>query len=143
MLPADIVGELAKHEKRVTVASGTKLICQGDAPADLIILNDGAVRISVSARSRIMSLGVIGSGKVLGLREIVSGGQSEVDATTLAECSISLIPKRQILEILRRRPELYLAITRILTSDLKLAEQLLRDLRYVSRRENPGILVPA
>lgn len=134
-LAADVTQELRKREKAITVGSGKKLIGLGDARSDLIIVNAGSVTISIAAGRRMISMGVAGSGKVLGLRPIISGMPSEIEASTLEECAISLIPQQQFLEVLKQHPEIYIAIARILSADLKAAERVLRDLRRLPRRE--------
>lgn len=134
-LAADVTQELRRHEKTMTVGSGKKLIGLGDAPIHLIIVNAGSVTISIAAGRRMISMGVVGSGKVLGLRPIISGMPSEIEAMTLVECAISLIPQQQFLEVLKQHPEIYIAIARILSADLKAAEHVLRDLRQLPRRE--------
>lgn len=134
-LAADATEELKRHEKTITVGSGKKLIGLGDAPIHLIIVNAGSAAISIADGRRLISLGVAGSGKVLGLRPIISGMPSEIEASTLEECAISLIPQQQFLEVLKQHPEIYIAIARILSADLKAAERVLRDLRRLPRRE--------
>lgn len=134
-LAADVTQELRRHEKTITVDSGEKLIGLGDAPIHLIIVNAGSVTISIADGRRKISLGVAGSGKVLGLRSIISGMPSEIEASTLEECAVSLIPQQQFLKVLKQHPESYIAIARILSADLKAAEHLLRDLRQPPRRE--------
>lgn len=134
-LAADVTEELKRHEKTITIGSGKKLIGLGDAPVHLIIVNAGSAAISIADGRRMISLGVAGSGKVLGLRSIIGGMPSEIEASTLEECAISLIPQQQFLEILRQHPESYIAIARILSADLKAAEHILRDLRQPPRRE--------
>jgi CRP-like cAMP-binding protein len=114
LLSPDIAQELRKHEKYTTVRPGTKLVGHGDLPKDLIIVNTGSVEISLAAGSQMISIAVAGSGKVLGLRPVISGASSEIEATTLEECSVSFVPKQQFLEVLKQHPEIYIAIARIL-----------------------------
>jgi CRP-like cAMP-binding protein len=126
-LAPNIREELRKHEQEVTAPPGTKLISQGIAPEHLIIISKGSVEISVPAGSRAIFLAVAGEGKVLGLRGIVSDVLPEIDVTTLENCRIILIPREKFLEVLKAHPEIYFAVSKVLSGDLQTAERLLRE----------------
>lgn len=127
--------ELAQHEERATVPACTRLINQGAMPEHLIFIEQGAVEISVPAGDKALSLSVVGSGKVLGLRAIVANVLPEIDATTLRQCEVVRIPRQIFLEVLKKHPEMYFAISKVLSNDLNTAERLLRDLPRTPGRD--------
>lgn len=130
-----IYEELSRHEERVFVPAGTKLISQGAKPDHLIFIEQGSVEISVPAGEKALPLSVVGSGKVLGLRSIVAGGAPEIDVTTREECTIARIPSQIFLAVLKQYPEMYVAISKVLSTDLNAAERALRDLPRSPGRE--------
>ena len=120
--------ELSRLEEQAIVPAGTKLISHTAIPGYLIVIEQGSVEISVPAGERTVSLSVAGRGKVLGLRPVVAKVLPEIDATTLEQCTIRRIAGDTFLELLRQHPEMYVAISKILSTDLNEAERLLRDL---------------
>jgi len=123
-----VVEELTKHEERETIPAGTKLISQGAMPEHLIFIEEGSVEISVPAGDKALCLNMVGSGKVLGLRAIVATVLPEIDATAVKQCAIVRIPKGIFLEVLKQHPEMYFAISKVLSNDLNTAERVLREL---------------
>jgi CRP-like cAMP-binding protein len=126
-LGPEVRRELQAREEEIAAPTGTKLISQGITPEYLIIIKKGSVEISVPAGPRAVFLAVAGEGKVLGLRAIVAGVVPEIDVTTMEECRIGLIQKHKFLEVLKAHPEIYFAISKVLSADLKAAERLLRE----------------
>jgi CRP-like cAMP-binding protein len=125
-LSSDIRLELSKLAKATTVAQGSKLVRQGVRPEQLIILNSGKVEITVPAEGKTLTLGTAGPGKVFALRAIVAGEVAEVDVTALEKCSLTVLPAEEFLNVLRRNPEMYLAVVKVLSGDLRKADSFLR-----------------
>ena len=118
--------ELGKFAQATTVAQGGKLVRHGVRPEQLIILNSGKVEITVPAEGKTLTLGTAGPGKVFALRAIVAGEASEVEVTALEKCSLTVLPAEEFLNVLRRNPEMYLAVVKVLSGDLKKADSFLR-----------------
>jgi len=103
-------------------------LLQCGIPADrLIILNSGSAEISVSIAGKIRSLGVEGPGKVFALDSIISGAALHTSVTCVEECSVTLMPKEGFLEVLRRNPQMYFAVAKVLSSDLAAADRIIRN----------------
>jgi len=118
----------------MTAPIGSRLVTQGIRPEHLIIVDYGLVEISISAGSQSISLSVAGQGKVLGLRSIVGGVLPEIDVTTLEQCEITLIPDVAFAGVVKEHAEIYFAIAKVLSGDLKRAEVILRDIPSRRRR---------
>src|SRR5579864_2721345 len=114
--------ELSKQEKRAIVPAGTNLIGEAVTPERMIAIERGSVEISVPAGGRTISLNVAGEGKVLGLQSIIAGALPEIEATTLEECTISFISRKDFLKVLEQHPEMYFAIAKVLSAELNTAE---------------------
>ena len=126
-LSSDIRLELSKLAKATTVAQGSKLVRQGVRPEQLIILNSGLAEITVPVSGKPVSLGTVGSGKVLGLRSIMCGEVPEIDVTCLEECEVTLLPNDVFLEFLRCNPEMYFAVVKVLSAELTTVQSFIRE----------------
>jgi CRP-like cAMP-binding protein len=127
MLSPEVRAELAKAARSMTVPEGTALIRQGVPPENLVIINSGKVAVSLSCPRGLASLDYSEPGKVFGMRAMVSGELPEVDVTCLECCSITTLPRDAFLSLLKDRPEIYFGVAKVLSSDLKIADRILRN----------------
>jgi CRP-like cAMP-binding protein len=134
-LSEEVRHELRKHGEKTTVASGTRLLAQGVCPAYVIIVDKGSVEVSIPAGGQSISLAVFGKGKVCGLRSVVGGVLPDINVTAREQCEVTLIPSDVFTGMVKRHPEMYFAIARVLSGDLKAAETLLRDKPSTRRRQ--------
>jgi len=135
-LPAQVLQQLMNRERSATVSRGSKLIQYRVSPNQLIILKSGLAEITVPGAGKPVSLGKAGPGKVLGLRAIMCGEVSEIEVTCLEECDIVLLSRDAFLEILQRNPEMYFAVVKVLSDDLKTIQSFLRE--KTNRAKGPG-----
>jgi CRP-like cAMP-binding protein len=119
--------ELAAHEQTATFPRGTRLLQCGVPAERLVILNSGSAEISVSIAGKTRSLGIDGPGKVLALDSIISGAALHTSVTCLEECTVTFMPKEVFLEVLRRNPQMYFAVAKVLSSDLAAADRIIRN----------------
>lgn len=126
-LSAEVLQQLTNEERSATVPAGSKLIEYAVAPRQLIILNSGLAEITVTVAGKPASLDIAGPGSVLGLRSIMCGEVPEIDVTCLEDCEITLLQRDTFLEVLRRNPDMYFAVVKVLSEDLKRVQGFLRD----------------
>jgi len=127
MLTPELRAELARFEQVRIVPAGTHLITCGVPPEHLVIVNAGKVEITLDCRSRhAASLGYSGAGKVFGMRALVSGELPEIDVTCMESCSITTLPREVFLSVLKNNPQAYFAVAKVLSSDLQIADRILR-----------------
>lgn len=112
-------------EEIKTLAAGSALLTADSPVRNVIILTKGSVEVSVPAGSRSISMAVAREGKVFGLRAIVTGLPPEINVTCLDECTVTLLPRDEFLKLLREYPQIYFAVAKVLSADLKLAQNLL------------------
>lgn len=124
---AELRKELEKYEEVRRVPRDYKLIQRHVAVGRLIILTSGEVEISVPSGGTEVSLGTAGPGKVFGMRAVISGELPEIDVTCLEECEIAVIPGEKFMSVLRENPQMYFAVAQVLSGDLKIADQLIRN----------------
>ena len=84
------------------------------------------MEISLPLAQGAFSLVLAGKGKVLGLRSVVCGDLQDTDVTTLEATTVAMVPQKEFIHILHQHPQMYGAIAKVLSTDLKVADRLLR-----------------
>jgi CRP-like cAMP-binding protein len=126
-LSPELQKQLEAHEQDLKVPRGYKIIQHGVVPGRLVILNSGKVQISVPSGGHEVLLGTAGPGKVFGMRGAVTGEAPEINVTCLEECEIAIVPGDAFQAVLRENPQIYFAVAKVLSADLKIADQLIRN----------------
>jgi CRP-like cAMP-binding protein len=126
MLSPDLCRELEKDAQSMDVPQGASLMQHGVLPVGLIILESGAVQVSVPGSRRSVSLANSQTGKVFGMRSAIAGDPSEIDVTCVENCRVTVVPRESFLAVLKRNPETYFAVAKILSGDLEIANRILR-----------------
>jgi CRP-like cAMP-binding protein len=125
-LSDDLRQELGGHEQTVTFSRGTTLL-QSGMPADrLVILTSGSAETSVLTAGKVRSLGIARPGKVFALDSIISGEALRTSVTCSEECGVTFVPKAVFLDVLRRNPQMYFAVAKVLSADLAAANRVIR-----------------
>ncbi|MGZ4830275.1 MAG: Crp/Fnr family transcriptional regulator [Candidatus Angelobacter sp.] len=135
MLSPELRAELARSERSMIVPEGTALIQQGVRPEHLVIVSSGKVSVTLNCERKSASLDYSEAGKVFGMRALVSGELPEVNVTCVESCSITTLPRDVFLALLKSNPEIYFAVARVLSTDLQIADRILRN---NSRRSSLG-----
>jgi CRP-like cAMP-binding protein len=118
--------ELAGHEQAATLSRGATLL-QCGMPADrVVILTSGSAETSVLIAEKVRSLGIARPGKVFGLDSIISGEALRTSVTCSEECGVTFLPKAVFLDVLRRNPQMYFAVAKVLSADLAAANRVIR-----------------
>jgi CRP-like cAMP-binding protein len=110
---------IEKAAVRVRLRGGEVLFRHGDAGDALYIIERGKIEISVQAADgRKLALDVLHDGEVFG--EIaLFGGHRTATATALSDCELRCIRRANVLEALRRKPELALDFIDVLCERLR------------------------
>jgi CRP-like cAMP-binding protein len=126
LLSPELRVELSKHERFLSVPKGTNLIQHGVQPDELVIVNSGNVEITLSCAQESVSVDCTKLGKVFGMCAVVSGELPQADVTSQDNCNITLIPRDAFLTTVRKHPQMYFAIAKVLSSDLVMAQRFLK-----------------
>jgi CRP-like cAMP-binding protein len=125
-LPEETRRKLEQYEQTKAVPVGTGLITEGVPTENVIVLKSGSAEVSIASGGQEIPVGVARAGKVFGLRSVVSGEAPEISVTTLEECTVSLIPKDRLTAVLKQDHQMYIAVARVLSEDLRMVNDLLR-----------------
>lgn len=126
-LSPELVALLRECESPAMLKAGMPLIRHGKDPDQLVIVRSGEVRLSLPSQGNAVVLGIAGPGKVLGLRCLVSGELPEIDALCMRDCSVATISRGRFMDVLKKHPEIYFAIAKVLSADLGFAEHHLKN----------------
>lgn len=135
-LPEDVRLQLELLKVRRRVGQGTRLLERGVAPSVVTFVEVGTVEITVPGEDKSIHLAIAGPGKVFGLRAAVADALPEINVRCLEECMIAEVPREKFLESVRANGKAYVAIAKVLSADLKMAEDLRR--RLTGREKRPA-----
>jgi CRP-like cAMP-binding protein len=127
-LPQEVRDQLAAVEEHKSVPAGTRLIDHNVVPSHLVVLNSGNVEISLQAQGQSVPLAVAGPGSAFDLRALVCGVMPCVDVVCRSACQVALVPREEFTRVLGSHPQAYFAVAKVLSSDLKAANDALRRL---------------
>jgi CRP-like cAMP-binding protein len=127
MLSPELCAELKQHERSMTVPANTALIKHGVLPDQLVIVHSGKVKITFSCSSESVCLDCTELGKVFGMRAAISGELPEIDVFSMETCRITVLPRDTFLRLLKANPEIYFAVAKVLSTDLQIADRILRN----------------
>src|SRR5262249_10640657 len=88
MLSPELRMEIARYEHTETVPKGTKLLEHDVHPKGLAILNSGRVEVRLAGMRESTSIDDVSTGKVFGMRAVVSGELPEIDVICVETCQV-------------------------------------------------------
>jgi CRP/FNR family transcriptional regulator, cyclic AMP receptor protein len=119
---------------------GSILFTEGRAPRGVYVLCSGRVKLTVcSETGKRLLVRIAGAGEVLGLGAAISGTNYELNAELLETARIAFIRRKDLVEFLRRYPDICMEIVRALSSDLHTAYERVRNVG-MSRTRRPRVL---
>ena len=133
-LPLEVRQKIDRFKQSKTVPAGTRLLNRGVLPDGVYFVDKGTVEITVPGDARAVQLAVAGPGKVFGLRAAVSGALPEINVVCREECVVSVVPRDKFMSVIKDHPEAYIAVARVLSRDLKMADDLRRQLAHAGRQ---------
>lgn len=111
---------------------GAVLFRAGQPGRGAYIVRRGQVRMSLGDNPLLYPSRMVGAGSVIGLPATFSGEPYSLTAETARDCQLEFIPRRKLLELLRRKPNVGYQIVRILSEEIS-------EMRHVNVKR---ILVP-
>jgi CRP-like cAMP-binding protein len=138
-LSSEVVEALREGECPGSVNAGAHLIRHGEDPHRLVIISSGEVVISLPSRGASVVLGTAGPGKVLGLRSLISGELPQIDACCVCDCKVTTISKNRFMDALKKHPQLYFAIAKVLSADVEFAQAYLKSISRRGHAPRPAL----
>ncbi|HRN93864.1 MAG: Crp/Fnr family transcriptional regulator [Chitinophagales bacterium] len=136
ILDKEGLSELALHKTCVTYKRGQFIFNENGFPHALYCLNRGKVKlctIGVDGKEQILRL--VKTGDILGYRALISNERYHCSAVAIEDSSICVVDRNYFLEATRKHPQLLFEVVRIISRDLKTAEEHIVSLSQRNVRE--------
>jgi len=128
---SDIDAILA-HATVTRWAEGDQIFAKGDPGNSMMAVLKGRIMISSpSVDGRQVVLTVFHEGDVFGEIGVLDGKERTADATAMADCELLVVPRRELLSLLERRPELCLSLLVVLCERLRRTNEQVEDLAFL------------
>jgi CRP-like cAMP-binding protein len=132
-LPPATLDHITTYVRRRAVPKGTVIFRKGDPGVGLIGVLSGAVKISVaSADGRDVVLNIIREGEVFGEIALLDGRARTADATTMSDCELMTIERREFIPFLRSQPDVTLKLMEILCSRLRRTSEQVHEMTFLN-----------
>jgi CRP-like cAMP-binding protein len=97
---------------------GTILFRAGYPARGAFLVRQGRVRLALDQAVELYPTRILGSGSVIGLPATFSGEPYSLTAEAAEDCNLDFIPRRKILNLMRRNPKIGFQIVRILSEEI-------------------------
>jgi CRP-like cAMP-binding protein len=114
----ELTRELRALATPVFKQKGTILFRAGYPARGAFLVRQGRVRLALDQEVELYPTRTLGSGSVIGLPATFSGEPYSLTAEAAEDCNLDFIPRRKLLNLLRRKPKIGFQIVRILSEEI-------------------------
>jgi CRP/FNR family cyclic AMP-dependent transcriptional regulator len=120
------------HGTVARYAEGSQIFAKGDPGNSMMAVLKGRVIISTpSLDGRQVVLTVFRDGDVFGEIALLDGKERTADATAMTDCELLVVPRRSVLSLLERRPDLCVSLMIVLCERLRRTNEQVEDLAFL------------
>jgi CRP-like cAMP-binding protein len=120
------------HTRVAKYAEGDQIFSKGDPGDSMMAVLKG--RVSISAPSddgRTVVLTTMHDGDVFGEIALLDGKERTADVTALTDCEVLVVPRRSLLGLLERRPDICIDLMLVLCERLRRTNEQVEDLAFL------------
>ncbi len=142
-LPAAALAGVARRAGPTTYERGQLIFQQGERAAGLYLVASGSVRVfKASPEGKEQVLHHVGPGQSFNDVAALDGGPSPASAQALERTTVLVVGRDQLLELMRRHPDVAVAVVQSLAARLREVSGLVEDLalRHVVSRVAAALL---
>jgi CRP/FNR family transcriptional regulator, cyclic AMP receptor protein len=126
------IDSILAHATVARHAEGEQIFAKGDPGNSMMAVVKGRVTISApSPDGRQVVLTVMREGDVFGEIALLDGHERTADATTMTDCELLVVPRRSLLALLERRPDLCIDLLIVLCERLRQTDEQVEDLAFL------------
>src|SRR5260221_8085834 len=126
------IDAILAHASVTRQAEGDQIFAKGDPGNSMMAVLRGRVMISApSPDGRQVVLTVMREGDVLGEIALLDGNGRTADATAMTDCELLIVPRRSLLALLERRPDLCIDLLIVLCERLRRTNEQVEDLAFL------------
>jgi CRP-like cAMP-binding protein len=116
----------------VRYPAGTRIFAKGDPGNSMMAVLHGRVVISnPSPDGRQIVVTIFHDGDVFGEIALLDGKERSADATAATDCELLVVPRRSLLRLLERRPELCVELMVVLCERLRRTNEQVEDFAFL------------
>lgn len=120
------------HATVVRHAAGETILAKGDPGDSMMAVLKGRVVITApSPDGRQMVLSVMHEGDVFGEIGMLDGKERTADVSAQTDCELLVVPRRSLLSLLERRPDLCIGLLIVLCERLRRTNEQVEDLAFL------------
>jgi CRP-like cAMP-binding protein len=120
------------HATVTRQAEGDQIFAKGDPGNSMMAVLKGRVVISApSPDGRQVVLTVMREGDLLGEIALLDGNERTADATAASDCELLVVPRRSLLALLERRPDVCIDLLILLCERLRRTNEQVEDLAFL------------
>ncbi len=128
----DEIDAILAHAMVTRYAEGDQIFTKGDPGNSMMAVLKGRIMISApSTDGRQVVLTVFRDGDVFGEIALLDGKERTADATAMADCELLVVPRRELLSLLGRRPEICISLLIVLCERLRRTNEQVEDLAFL------------
>jgi CRP/FNR family transcriptional regulator, cyclic AMP receptor protein len=136
-LPPDTLEAFENIKTTALYSPGAILFKEGCPSRGVFMLCDGRARLTVGGgKNTVLLLRLAKPGEMLGLSATISGKPYEVTAELLDNAQVAFVPRRDMLNLLRNRRDVFLKVLQLLSEDLHTAYNRIRVVGHLERNPN-------
>lgn len=126
------VDEILSYASVARHGEGDHIFAKGDPGNSMMAVIKGRIAITVpSPDGRQVVLTVMRDGDVFGEIALLDGKERTADATAMTECELLVVPRRSLLALLERRPDLCIEMLIVLCERLRRTNEQVEDLAFL------------
>jgi len=111
---------------------GTRIFAKGDPGNSMMAVLHGRVAITnPSPDGRQLVVAIFRDGDVFGEIALLDGKERSADATAATDCELLVVPRRSVLRLLERRPELCVELMVVLCERLRRTNEQVEDFAFL------------
>jgi CRP/FNR family transcriptional regulator, cyclic AMP receptor protein len=124
--------ELAAFAHTRRFKSGDIIFSMGAPGQSMMAIAEGTVRISMLApTARDVVLTELTTGDVFGEIALLDGGERSAEARALTNCTLIVLDRRSLLEVLHRNPELATRLIELLCARLRRSDERMMEIAFL------------
>jgi len=112
-LPEGVLRALARRMRRVTVASGEMIVCQGDPGDTIFFIEEGRVRVVIEQPPSVVTVAVLTTGDIFGEGPWLLKRPQQASVYAQQDCTVLAIDRQSMQTVLGRDRTVFENLTRV------------------------------
>jgi CRP/FNR family cyclic AMP-dependent transcriptional regulator len=126
------IDAILAHAMVARHADGDQIFAKGDPGNSMMAILKGRIVITASSQDgRQVVLTVMRDGDVFGEIAMLDGKERTADATAMTDCELLVVPRRSLVSLLERRPDLCIDLLIVLCERLRRTNEQVEDLAFL------------